>query len=318
MPSLSLPRPRLTYAIGCCALVAIGLGLLSPPLAAAPDEAGALRGDLVSVGSHRLHLFCQGTGRPTVILEAGIGGNYLDWALVQPEIGRFTRVCSYDRAGVGWSEPGPGPRSLSQIAGELEALISMAELAMPAVLVGHSFGGLSALYFASRFPEQVAGLVLVDSMHPEQFERFAAAGIEIPTDPARLRVEADPRALVRGVPMRFRPLAYRLASRDEARSALSDELRSVPSSIEELRAAGLPQVPARLLIHGRRDWDRVTPDGRMEAIWRDLQGSLAEALGANEPKVARGSGHGIPLEQPLAIVAEVRALLAALRGDAGP
>ena len=119
-------------------------------LAGASYEAIAATGDarhypppgtLVDVGGFRLHINCVGTGSPTVVLDAGLGGSSLDWSLVQPELGRSTRVCAYDRAGMGWSDPGPQPRTPGQIARELHTLLTNAGIAGPYVLVGHSLAG---------------------------------------------------------------------------------------------------------------------------------------------------------------------------------
>jgi pimeloyl-ACP methyl ester carboxylesterase len=126
-------------------------------------------GRLFDVGGFRLHLNCAGSGGPTVVLDAALGGSSVSWALVQPEIARFTRVCSYDRAGFGWSDAGPLPRTAGRIAGELRTLLERAGEAPPYLLVGHSFGGLVARVFASRYPADVAGMVLVDTAHAEDW-----------------------------------------------------------------------------------------------------------------------------------------------------
>jgi pimeloyl-ACP methyl ester carboxylesterase len=126
-------------------------------------------GRLVDVGGFRLHLNGLGSGGPTVVLDAALGGSSVSWALVQPEVARFTRVCSYDRAGFGWSDAGPLPRTAGRIAGELRTLLDRAGETPPFVLVGHSFGGLVARVFASRYPADVAGLVLVDTAHAEDW-----------------------------------------------------------------------------------------------------------------------------------------------------
>ena len=129
-------------------------------------------GRLVDIGGCRLHLYCTGEGSPTVILEAGGGNPWLSWCKVQPQVASFTRVCSYDRAGLGWSDPSPRPRTAMVIAEELHALLHNAGIPGPFVLVGHSLGGMDARMFANRYPSEVAGLVLVDSSHPDQDERF--------------------------------------------------------------------------------------------------------------------------------------------------
>jgi pimeloyl-ACP methyl ester carboxylesterase len=126
-------------------------------------------GEMVDVGGYSLHINCVGRGSPTVVLDAGTGEMSANWVLVQREVSNTTRVCAYDRAGMGWSEMGPEPRDATQITGELHALLEGAGIEGPYVLVGHSFGGLYAQTYAARYPEEVAGVGLVESSHPEQF-----------------------------------------------------------------------------------------------------------------------------------------------------
>jgi pimeloyl-ACP methyl ester carboxylesterase len=121
-------------------------------------------GEMVDAGGNRLHLYCTGEpGAPTVVMDSGLGGTVLDWQLVQPELAKSTRVCTYDRSGMGWSEAGAQPRTSEQIAGELHILLGNAEVRRPYVLVGHSFGGTNMQVYASQYPGEVAGMVLVDS-----------------------------------------------------------------------------------------------------------------------------------------------------------
>lgn len=140
-------------------------------------------GQLYDIGGYRLHLYCTGpldTQNPTVILETLAGGTSVNWAWIQPEIARVTRVCSYDRAGRGWSDPGPRIQTLQQTAADLYSLLQKAQVTGPYVLVGHSIGGIYMRKFAADYPDEVAGITLVDSSHPDQFVRFPEmqAGLE--------------------------------------------------------------------------------------------------------------------------------------------
>ena len=126
-------------------------------------------GTLVDIGGFRLHLHCTGNGSPTIVLDAALGASSLSWSIVQPELARLSRVCSYDRGGFGWSDPGPMPRTADRIAEELHILLERARVPPPYVLVGHSFGGLVALIFARRFRSVISGLVLVDPAHAEDW-----------------------------------------------------------------------------------------------------------------------------------------------------
>jgi pimeloyl-ACP methyl ester carboxylesterase len=124
-------------------------------------------GKLVDVGGYRLHLNCTGKSGPTIVLISGAGDFSFDWGLVQPGVSRFARVCSYDRAGLAWSDPGPTPRTMRQDAYELHALLKAARIKAPYVLVGHSIGGLIARVYAGQYPDEVVGMVLVDSTHED-------------------------------------------------------------------------------------------------------------------------------------------------------
>lgn len=129
-------------------------------------------GSRVDVGGHRLHIQCEGAGGPTVVLESGALAMSALWGAVQPGVAAHARVCSYDRAGLGWSEPGQEPRDGLRIAGELRTLLRNAREDPPYVLVGHSFGGLLVRVYADRYPEDVIGLMLLDPSHPDQVARL--------------------------------------------------------------------------------------------------------------------------------------------------
>jgi pimeloyl-ACP methyl ester carboxylesterase len=126
-------------------------------------------GRLIDVGGFKLHLNCAGHGSPAVVMDAALGGSSISWSLIQPAIARVTRACSYDRAGFGWSEAGPMPRTAGRIAGELHVLLERGGVTPPYVLVGHSFGGLVTRIFAARYAGETAALILVDPAHPEDW-----------------------------------------------------------------------------------------------------------------------------------------------------
>ncbi len=141
-------------------------------------------GQLVDIGGYRLHIQCLGSVHPgvaTVILEAGTSLSSPAWALVQAQVSSTTRICAYDRAGNGWSEPGPPPRDARQIAGELHTLLDRAAIKGPYVLVGHSFGGMYVRAYADAHPSDVVGLVLVDSSHPDQLTRSPTRSAQLAT-----------------------------------------------------------------------------------------------------------------------------------------
>src|SRR2546430_6631778 len=124
-------------------------------------------GRLVENGGYKLHLDCTGEGTPTLVLDSGLGDSYISWRKVQPEMAKFTRVCSYDRAGLGFSDSSPRPRTSKVIAEELHALVHNVGISDPIVLVGHSMGGYDVRVYASLYRNDVAGMVLVDARSEE-------------------------------------------------------------------------------------------------------------------------------------------------------
>ena len=156
-----------------------GLGVLALLVGFTYEQAGRSHdtsrlpqriGQSVDVGGHSLNLYCSGEGGPTIILETGGNDPGYDWASVQPKLATFTRACWYDRAGVGWSDPPPSPRTSVTVVSDLHELLNRAAVPPPYVLVGASIGGEYARIYTSRYPSDVAGLVLVDSSHPDQQE----------------------------------------------------------------------------------------------------------------------------------------------------
>jgi pimeloyl-ACP methyl ester carboxylesterase len=170
----SRSRRWLLYpVIAMMALAAVGGG--AETVRAALDEGVAMPGQLIDVGGHSLHLNCSGSGSPTVILEPGGGAWSSDLGLITPAVARGTRVCVYDRAGRGWSEPADSPQDGAEIATDLHTLVHRGHVPGPYVMAGHSFGGLYVLAFAARYPDEVAGMALVDSTEPGSAAPAAAS-----------------------------------------------------------------------------------------------------------------------------------------------
>src|SRR5438093_10706809 len=160
---------RILVVLGAFLIVAALSGATYQWLATRKDLASTPPpGRLVDVGRHRLHIWCTGAGTPAVVLETGLGGSSAGWGYVQPEVARFTRVCSYERAGMGYSDPGPSPRTARRIAGELAALVDRSGIHGRLVLVGASTGGFNVRVFASDHTDRVAGRVLVAGSHQDQ------------------------------------------------------------------------------------------------------------------------------------------------------
>jgi pimeloyl-ACP methyl ester carboxylesterase len=181
-------------ALGIVGLIA-GAGLVYQAVDYRDHRRFPRNGVLIAVGSNKMHLYCTGQGEPAVILEAPQTGLFALWNPVQEAVSHFTRVCSYDRAGFGWSEPGPSPRTSKQIAAELHTLLELGGVPPPCVLVGASFGGFPVRVYAGQFPAEVAGVVIVDASHTDQ-----AALLHLPENPAQPYKRWEP----------FIPLMHRL------------------------------------------------------------------------------------------------------------
>jgi pimeloyl-ACP methyl ester carboxylesterase len=249
-------------------------------------------GQLIDVGGHRLHLHCTGSGSPTVVLEPGGGAASSDLGWIAPAIARDTRVCVYDRAGRGWSEAADGPQDGAHIAADLHTLLDRAHVPGPYVLAGHSFGGLYVLSFAAQFPDQVAGMVLLDSTAPKP-------GPALPTNTDSKSVVGRVSALLPAVahlgvgrlpnPFSYGSLPPR--SRDEAR-ANSSTARHLSSFIEEFREGSTSmQQASSLTTLGGKPLIVLTADTGHDATWQAAQDHMATLSTNSLHRVAKATTH---------------------------
>jgi pimeloyl-ACP methyl ester carboxylesterase len=249
-------------------------------------------GQLIDVGDHSLHINCVGQGSPTVILEAANGGMSAHWVRVQQQVADTTRVCAYDRAGLGWSERGPEPRDARQISSELHTLLANAGIEGPYVLVGHSYGGLYARMYAARYSEEVAGVVLVDSSHPEQFTR----------SPEGRAMYERARRLTAIVPFFTRLGVIRLTNffpahpdlppqQREQIEAFNSSTQHLVTTTEEFRAT--PDTTAQVLSMGGLG-DKplaVISAGVQPPDWLEMQDELASLSPNSIHRVVHGATH---------------------------
>ena len=170
----SRTRVWLVYPVFAALMVSAVGGAYETYREEADRASFAMPGRLIDVGGHRLHISCTGTGRPTVVLEPGLGEPSSAMAWIAPAAASTTRVCVYDRAGRGWSDSASAPQDGIQTATDLHTLLERAHEPGPYVLAGHSAGGIYVLNYARPYPRDVAGVVLLDSMHPEQYTRIAS------------------------------------------------------------------------------------------------------------------------------------------------
>jgi pimeloyl-ACP methyl ester carboxylesterase len=275
-------------------------------------------GKLVDVGGYRLHLYCTGEGGPTVLLEFGLDGSYLDWYRVQPHVARFARVCSYDRAGYGWSDPSPRPRVPSVMSEELHLLLMNAGEKPPYIFVGHSMGSFDALMYAHRYPGEVAGVVLVDGAHPDELLPFyfqkklwlRMMQITMPFGLPRWRAWCGI-----GAP-EIAGMKRAIGCQSHVYATHYAQWEAFPRSAGEVRNLGsLGNVP---LIVISRDPNRTSKSedvvsAQREHHWSTLQQRLMELSKQSTHISAQGSGHSIPVERPDVIVDAIREMVTRLR-----
>lgn len=284
-------------------------------------QAHTMPGQLVDVGGYEMHINCTGRGTPAVILDSGLGDSYISWRQVQPQIAQFTRVCSYDRAGLGYSDTSPHTRISKDIAEELRTLLHNAGISPPYVLVGHSMGGFDVRLFASLYRSEVAGMVLVDSSHPQQQKRFPPALNDL--DATWLREQEFLEfAMLFGLP---RILGF--CGDDAEVRAAECNFHSVHESVAELTAiaksaaqtastGSLGDMPLAVLSH---DPDKLQPDLPEDLVkpandaWSQMQKELVRLSSRGSQVIAKNSGHYIQLDRPDVVAEAVRGIVANVR-----
>lgn len=290
-----------------------------------------------------LNIDCSGQGSPTVILDSGLGVPAIGWNFVQPQIAKFTRVCSYDRAGYGWSTPGPMPRTSDEIVKELHALLTAAGEKPPYILVGHSFGGFNIRVFNGAYPGEVAGMVLVDASHEDQNSRMPAALVAyskkeeaaskwqafiapalIDLGVARLTASVSGPSYL---PRNFLEELRYLQLQTKFLSATNSELASFNTSADEVRASGnLGDKPLIVLTAGKSPDASSLPAGfpkkefdDFETIWRnDLQVREAHLSTRGRQILVPDSDHMIPFERPDMVVSSIHGVFSAINAAASP
>ena len=307
-------------------------------------------GKLVDVGGWRLHLNCTGEVRasqPTVILEAGVGDFSVEWSLVQPGVAKFARVCSYDRAGDGWSDLGPHPRTLRQIVYELHTLLDKAGVKPPLVLVGHSYGGWLVRLYASAYPAEVAGMVLVEAgadnpwrMLPDgKLARSAdlVKGAPIPSvkvsGPLRVsdippdalsQMKAGAQKLAQSPhepprdklpPDAQRMRAWALAQVGHVAAAVNPFENEELAGLRAERAKSehpLGDMPLIVLTRGKSEDEG--PDGKdLEAEHRRDHAAMAAMSRNGKLIIAEHSGHHVQIDEPELVIKAIRDTLAGTR-----
>ncbi|MEM6520542.1 MAG: alpha/beta hydrolase [Cyanobacteria bacterium P01_C01_bin.70] len=316
-------------------LIIVALSLLTGIFYQAVSEALDRRryppqGELVDIGGFRLHLNCIGQGTPTVVMDAGGGAPSITWGLVPSEIAKFTRVCTYDRAGLGWSDRNPRSSHTSQQSvDELHLLLTKAGINPPYILVGHSLGGINMRLYASQYPEDVVGLVLVDSSHEHQltsemwrrvkmqswlyqvFRIISQVGV------LRLIGEMNLLPILKGIKREIQkyPLAVQalfdtyksFCYRPVYWATLSSELANLKKSFERLQSVtSLGSLPLIVLSQGSKN--SSMSDERFQQ-WTSLQLDLTKLSSNSQRIIAEDSGHVVQLDQPELVISAVQQLV---------
>lgn len=301
---------RLTIAAELVFMLVLALAGFLYEYRARKQEAAQFHpaGKLIDLGGYQLHLYCTGNGGPTVVVEHGHRASYLDWYRVQPKLAEFTRVCSFDRAGHGWSDLSPEPRVPSRMAEELRRLLEAAGEKPPFILVGHSFGGLDAIMFAHMFPGDVAGLVLVDSPHPDVLRQagwrerawLRLMQFTMPFGLPRSRGWCD------GEPQETLAIKRALTCQTKTIKTILREDEAFPAARQELRdITNLGSLPM-IVIARDPETDQF---GRLAAGHTQAEPGLGKLSTDSKFMVAKGSRHDIPLARPDAIVEAVKDLI---------
>lgn len=268
---------------------------------------------LIDVGGFKLHLYEMGQqyeNKPTVVLDTFLGGNVLEWSLVQSEVAEFAHVCSYDRAGLGWSEASPSPRSSLYIVEELRTLLRNANIQPPYILVGHSSGGINMRLFVNRYPEEVFGLVLVDSSHEEQLDKILA--LKDRFNPPVLNSQSN----LNWLPAALHSLYQELDASSQAHIATKAERKYFQQSAHELQQSvnALEDKPLVVITRGTKVLDqapaeRLPYELALHALWMDFQKDLVAKSKHGKQIIAPGCGHMIQRERPDIIIAAIKEMV---------
>jgi pimeloyl-ACP methyl ester carboxylesterase len=334
-------RPRTMLALaGGATLGVAAAGALWQRRGEARDRADyPAPGAFADVDGYQLHYLDEGSGAPTVVLDSGLGGNLLSWELVAPAVAEFTRVVRFDRPGLGWSDPAPAgvARTPSVVAHELRALLRGAGVPGPFVLVGWSLGGLHVRAFASLWPDEVAGLVLVDASHERQFEQLppkllrqmrlfngalrAGGALAEFGAPRALAPFYERMMLAQLVSDNALPADALAASNATGRSrtglrAVVAETTALPDAMADAQASrattSLPPVPVIVITRGAWGLGEIG----MSDTWQALQADQAALSPRGRQVVAERSGHLVPLDRPDLVIDAIREIVEQTRSDA--
>jgi pimeloyl-ACP methyl ester carboxylesterase len=276
-------------------------------------------GRLIDVGGRRLHILCKGVAAgPTVIFEAGLSQYTANstFSLAQDAIAAFARVCTYDRAGLGWSDPAPQGWTQAGMVTDLHTLLAAAGEPGPYVIVAHSLGGLVARTYTRTYRDDVAGLILVDATSDEDFDELAAAGAAVIPQLDAAIGSSRPGVPVIGMPAGTSPEVV-MAFTPEILRGVKTEFEALDRLPAEMKKPGgfgnLGDLPLIVVRRGKTEQPPSEADLRHQRI----QENLTKLSTNSELIVAQNSGHTIPLDEPGVVADAVRRMLDALRSKGG-
>lgn len=269
-------------------------------------------GRFINLGSQIMYIDCLGEKTPTVLIDVGLGDASANWLKIAKTLSKNVKVCLYDRAGYGLSDPGPGNRTTAQIVRELNMLLELADIPAPYVVVGHSFGGFTARYFAAQYPEKTAGAVLVDSSHPDQIYRLSSLNQVKQKRPFKLTPSEPPPAYMNEIEKHW----YFLNSSRKAIYAQMEELKSFEDSAYEVKHAGpLPNIPLAVISRGRDQLPEINGIS-LEQEWREMQKELVALSNNSWHIVIEDSGHKVYLDAPSVVIKNILKVVNKIRQQA--
>ncbi len=319
-------------------LLLAGLAINQKIALARTREQTPAPGKLVEVAGHHMHIHCAGSGSPTVVIDAGNGSFSVEWTPIQKALQPTTRVCTYDRSGYGWSEPGPQPRGGAQVVSELHDLLQAAGEQGPYLLVGHSLGGIHVRLFAARFPQETAGMILIDTAYPltitPEFEQQMQTSIgfyqvmNMMTSSGILRIlgplggESGMPSTARKLPPEFQGTYLNLLLDPNQYATAVFEMQQLPQTFQEtsqLLAGSQPFGDLSLIVltagqasaPGSTPFDETYVPVSEEQL--SLQAELAAQSSRGEQRVLAKSGHSIHLDAPEEVIQAIEDLIYLIR-----
>ncbi len=289
-------------------------------------------GEMYAVDGYKMHMYCTGSGSPTIVLDAGLGDDAVIWAGVQPALAETTRVCAYDRAGFGWSQAGPAPRDADHIASELHGLLRQAKVDLPFVLMGHSIAGIYMRAYAAHYLEDLAGMVFVDGSTPMQQENPAVKAMMGKGPPPWVIALIGNAAFSVGVPRlmgrcsQTKPGLDARSSRLQAEDFCELHVNSSMNEVRNMERSGLetqhsgPYGSLPILIFSHDPEKTMATENSTqkmaERAWTQMQEDLKKLSTRSRRIIAKGSTHYIQINREDLIEKEVPLFIQQIRGTA--